>query len=127
MDVLSEKQKVEYLAKLIDLTNQDRVPWGPSNVADESDEYSFYAVLGQTAVWIWSNDRDDLHPYTFTIDEHESDMDPDKAKEYVRVVSDPDDRGEMNDLLKELYTTVKRRVLGLDTLPDKLFGDLDTL
>jgi hypothetical protein len=127
MEILTLAQKKEYLTKLLELTKADRVPW----VEDEQmRQFSFYAILGTTTVWIYSGDGDDLHPYILTIDPYSPDTDIRSVTEIVEITSGSggteDDTG-LNELLAELYLTVKRKVLNIDHLHQRLFGDLEEL
>jgi hypothetical protein len=114
MDFLSDSQQQQLIKRLKELTVKGTLEW-----AEARDEYSFITQTPRFMYVLASRDADDLHPYNLEIWSGDT-----KDPRLLQTITSVMHGGvELNDF----YLLVKRRTLGIDTVAEDVFDDLDRL
>lgn len=115
----ADDKRVEFLDRLIRLTELDRVTWEQGR-----DEFWFKASFSRFTYAIASEDEDDLAPYTMrvyrAVGPNEQSGPPLAEWEWDLEEGDH----PVNLRLRRLYLTVKRRVVGYHSVMDGMLQDL---
>ncbi|MCO7275064.1 hypothetical protein [Cellulosimicrobium cellulans] len=118
MDVLDETARLQLLERLTRGTQKGLYEW--SSIGDS--EYNFVLRAGSFGFAISSRDDDDYAPFELTVFDLRL-----KEPKAVDEILTGTDRPDLNALLAELYSLVKRRVFKLDTIEAEMFSALDEL
>jgi hypothetical protein len=122
VDVLSNTQWLDYLNRLLLLTQQGKVTW--EQVTD--DEHVFAAEFGTTIVLISSKDKDDRHPFELALARRGG-----TGADVLRISSlanpENEQMSNINHQLADLYDGARRRALNIDAVIHNIFSDLEDL
>ena len=115
MKILDEEQKRRLLLMLHRLTQEDKLIWDAT-----SSPFVFRTESGRFAYTITSRDEDDFAPYDIRV--FDKNLKDSRAFETFGT----DEFFELNEEIQQIYVLVKRKILGLDTVVDDLFGELNS-
>jgi hypothetical protein len=118
MEYLEYDAQVRLLDRLVKGATTGKYVW--SGVSD--NEYAFVLNAQPFGFSILSRDQDDYAPYQLQI----FDLKREPARRF-QTIETSSEAPRVADLLEELYSAVKRKVLHLDNMVEDLFDALDAL
>jgi len=119
MRILDEDQQRSFLLMLHRLTREGKLVWERTG-----SPYRFKTTSGRFGFTIASRDDDDFAPFDVRIFDLK-----DSKSENVRPFDTfgTDEFYDLNEEFQQMYTLVKRKLMGLDSVVSDLFGELEEL
>ncbi|MBQ1051677.1 hypothetical protein KBX50_24820 [Micromonospora sp. C51] len=112
MDFFSDSELLDLLRSLTNVTNHGQLSW------HRAGKYEFEATVGENHFYLASRDNDGYEPYILIISQN--------GDEVERVTQE-----ELGDnssqQLSELYSTAKRKTLGIDRVVKNILDSLKQL
>lgn len=118
MQILSMDQRADLLRQLQRKTESGSLTW------TNDGEYKFFTVLPRFSIAIINEDGDDVFPFILRVVATQTGAVVDN---YWTDTPDSNLEQEVNDLLRELYQSVKGKALGLEDAVSDLFEDLSNV
>ena len=113
---MNDDKRIEFLERLIHLTEANKAEW-----LKGKDDYWFRTEMTRFTYAIESRDGDDVAPFNLHI--YRTQEEPSGPVETWSWDFDEGD-SPVNDRLRSLYQTVKRRVIGYTDLFEGIFRDV---